>query len=183
MHSLTTCVASIPPVSLRTPPPFTQGRLWCGGTPLVHQKIEAPMHGERIATPVTRWKLATAQQGENGLPYPKGISYGHTSDIGHWLAMTRRRTEMEYRWCVRNFHPFMKRLSAMKRFRMKYDPSDQMKRSPRMPFGTSFASANFILRSNTSPTARWTSLRRHAAANHSPRSTPPHCSPADTASR
>ena len=97
------------------------------------------------------------------MPYPKGISYGHASDIGHWLAMTRRRTEMEYHWCVRSFLPSMKQLSAMKRFRMKFDPSDQMKRSPRMPFGTSFASANFMLHSKTSPTPGWTSLRRHAA--------------------
>ena len=25
----------------------------------------------------------------HGLPYPKGISSGHASDVGHWLAMTR----------------------------------------------------------------------------------------------
>ena len=29
------CVAAIPPVSLRTPPPFTQGRLWCSATLLM----------------------------------------------------------------------------------------------------------------------------------------------------
>ena len=40
MHSLTNCVASIPPVSLRTPPPFTQGRLWFPVAPQMRWKIE-----------------------------------------------------------------------------------------------------------------------------------------------
>ena len=44
LHSLTNCVASIPPSSLRTPPPFTQGRLCCP------------------ATPPLWWKSVTAQQ-------------------------------------------------------------------------------------------------------------------------
>ena len=41
LHSLTNCSASIPPVSLRTPPPFTQGRLWYSATPLVLCEIAA----------------------------------------------------------------------------------------------------------------------------------------------
>ena len=41
LHSLSNCSASIPPVSLRTPPPFTQGRLWFPVAPNVRWKIEA----------------------------------------------------------------------------------------------------------------------------------------------
>ena len=42
LHSLTNCKASIPPVSLRTPPPFTQGRHWCSAHPQMRRRTETP---------------------------------------------------------------------------------------------------------------------------------------------
>ena len=50
LHCISNCSASIPPVSLRTPPPFTQGRLWFPAAPQV------------------RWKIEIFYKGENGLP-------------------------------------------------------------------------------------------------------------------
>ena len=64
LRSVFLCVGTIPQ-SAKLTAPFTQRGLWCGGI-----------------------LILLCKEG-NGLPYPKGISYGHTSDIGHWFAMTR----------------------------------------------------------------------------------------------
>ena len=59
------CVRTIPQ-SAKLTAPFTQRGLWCS------------------APPEVLWKLATAQQRETDC---------HTSDVGHWFAMTRWKME------------------------------------------------------------------------------------------
>ena len=76
MHSLSNYSASIPPVSLRTPPPFTQGRLCCPAAPRV------------------RWNIIVFCQ-ENGLP----------PQCEHWLAMTRRPLAGVVQEPLRRFAP------------------------------------------------------------------------------
>ena len=83
---------------LAPPLPTKPATLGFGGAPIGVRSntVGSPLGGQ------VRWKLAAAQQAPricsrksqplprgDGLPYPKGISSGHASDIGHWLAMTR----------------------------------------------------------------------------------------------
>ena len=74
MHSYTNCSASIPPSSLRTPPPFTQGRLWFPAAPGVQCIIDTLLH----------------QQSSTRAP-PKRTSYGVAAHHLRGAVRTKRR--------------------------------------------------------------------------------------------
>ena len=84
-------------------PPFTQGRLWCDGTPQVQWKITAFCQGKRIATSLL-WQLLAMTRGRTaselhwfgeilGMPrkHPS-VAYGDSSPYRGAIQSSRRDT-------------------------------------------------------------------------------------------
>ena len=79
--------ASIPPVSLRTPPPFTQGRLWCGGTPQVQRKTKGAMQNPSVAySDSSPYRGAIQSSRRDTSTAPKGSDFTRPSGGFHLLT-------------------------------------------------------------------------------------------------